>query len=193
VSTHTSLILASASPRRAELLRTAGIRFEVVPADVDETQLVGEDAEAYVRRLAVDKAARVAGLRPGRVVLAADTAVVLEGKVLGKPRDAADAIDMLSRLSGRSHHVLTGVCLIDGDGQAETAVAATLVEFRRLSEAEIDQYVASGEPMDKAGAYGIQAGARAFITRFDGAYDTVVGLPVALIQAMCERRGITVS
>jgi septum formation protein len=189
----TVLVLASASPRRSELLRAAGIPFEAVPADVDETQRAGEDPEAYVRRLAADKAARVAGLLPGRPVLGADTAVVLDGEVLGKPRDAADAIRMLSRLSGRSHRVLTGVCLIDRNGDAESAVAATLVEFRRLSEAEIDDYVASGEPMDKAGAYGIQAGARAFIVRFDGDHDTVVGLPMALIQAMCERRGITVS
>ena len=189
----TVLVLASASPRRSELLRAAGIPFEAVPADVDETQRPGEDAETYVRRLAADKAARVAGLLPGRTVLGADTAVVLDGEVLGKPRDATDAIRMLSRLSGRSHRVLTGVCLIDQHGEAESAVAATLVEFRRLSEAEIDDYVASGEPMDKAGAYGIQAGARAFIVRFDGDYQTVVGLPVALIQAMCERRGITVS
>jgi septum formation protein len=188
-----SLVLASASPRRAELLRAAGVRFDVMPADVDETQRAGEDAETYVQRLAADKAARVAALVPGRAVLGADTAVVLDGEVLGKPRDARDAVDMLSRLSGRSHQVLTGVCLIDREGHAETAVSTTLVEFRRLSEAEIDGYVASGEPMDKAGAYGIQAGARAFITRFDGDYHTVVGLPVALILAMCERRGITVS
>lgn len=188
-----TLVLASASPRRAELLRTAGIRFEVVPADVDEQQHAGEDAETYVRRLAADKAAKVATTRPGRAVLGADTAVVLEGEVLGKPADAADAAGMLSRLSGRSHLVLTGVCLIDLAGHAETAVAATRVEFRQLSAAEIEQYVASGEPMDKAGAYGIQAGARGFIARVEGERDTVVGLPVALIQAMCERRGIQVS
>ena len=187
------LVLASSSPRRAELLRAAGIPFEVVPANVDEQQHVGEDAETYVRRLAADKAATVADAHRGRTVLGADTAVVLEGEVLGKPVDAADAAGMLSRLSGRSHLVLTGVCLIDPTGHAETAVAVTRVEFRQLSAAEIDQYVASGEPMDKAGAYGIQAGARGFIARVEGERDTVVGLPVALIQAMCERRGIQVS
>jgi septum formation protein len=180
------LILASASPRRAELLRAAGIPFEVTVADIDETQHVGEDAEQYVRRLAAGKAARVAGMCPGRTVLGADTAVVLDGEVLGKPRDAADAAEMLSRLSGRSHRVMTGVCLIDPAGRAQTAMASTLVEFRQLSAAEIGEYVASGEPMDKAGAYGIQAGARGFIARLDGDVDTVVGLPVGLVQAMCR-------
>ena len=191
--TSTVLVLASASPRRAELLRAAGIPFEVTVADIDETQHAGEDAETYVRRLAHEKAARVAGLRPGRTVLGADTAVVVDGEVLGKPRDAAEAVEMLSRLSGRSHRVLTGVCLIDPSGWAQVDIGSTLVEFRRLSEAEIDAYVASGEPMDKAGAYGIQAGARGFIARIDGDVDTVVGLPVGLIQAMCRGARIQVS
>ena len=180
------LVLASSSPRRAELLRAAGIRFEVAPANVDERQHAGEDAETYVRRLAFDKAARVAGNHPGRTVLGADTAVVLDGEVLGKPVDVADAVGMLNRLSGRSHQVLTGVCLIDPEGHVETAVAATRVDFRPLSAAEIDEYVASGEPMDKAGAYGIQAGARAFIARFEGDHDTVVGLPVALVLRLLQ-------
>ena len=179
-----ALILASSSPRRAELLRAAGIRFEAVPANVDERQHVGEDAERYVRRLAADKAARVAGDYPGRTVLGADTAVVLDGEVLGKPVDAADAAGMLSRLSGRGHLVLTGVCVIDPAGHAETAVAATRVDFRRLGAGEIDQYIATGEPMDKAGAYGIQAGARAFIAGFEGEHDTVVGLPMALVRRL---------
>jgi len=187
------LVLASASPRRAELLRAAGIPFEVVTADVDERQLDGEDADTYVRRLAAAKAARVAGARSGRAVLGADTTVVIDGEVLGKPRDTADAAAMLSRLSGRSHLVLTGVCLIGPDGGQETAVASTQVEFRPLAGDEIDRYVASGEPMDKAGAYAIQGGAGGFVTRLDGDYDNVVGLPVGLIQAMCRARGIQVS
>jgi septum formation protein len=187
------LVLASASPRRAGLLRAAGIRFEVVTADIDERQLDGEDAETYVRRLAAAKAARVAGARSGRAVLGADTTVVVDGEVLGKPRDTADAAAMLSRLSGRSHLVLTGVCLIDPAGHAETAVATTTVEFRPLTADDIARYVASGEPMDKAGAYAIQGGAGPFVTRVEGAYDNVVGLPVALIQAMCRARGIQVS
>jgi len=143
-----TLVLASASPRRAELLRAAGIRFEVVAAEVDERQHDGEDAESYVRRLAEAKAASVAALHPGRPVLGADTTVVAGGVVLGKPRDAADAAAMLAQLSGRSHRVLTGVCLIGADGRRGTAVATTTVEFRRLTDAEIDEYVASGEPMD---------------------------------------------
>ena len=188
-----TLVLASASPRRAELLRAAGIRFEVVAAEVDERQHDGEDAESYVRRLAEAKAASVAALHPGRPVLGADTTVVAGGVVLGKPRDAADAAAMLAQLSGRSHRVLTGVCLIGADGRRGTAVATTTVEFRRLTDAEIDEYVASGEPMDKAGAYAIQGGAGRFVTRVDGDYDNVVGLPVALIQAMCRAAGIQVS
>lgn len=191
--TPTVLLLASASPRRAELLRAAGIAFEVAVADVDETQHAGEDAEHYVRRLARDKAARIAATHPGRAVLGADTAVVLEGEVLGKPLDAAHAVEMLSRLSGRSHRVLTGVCLIDPSGHAQIDVGATRVDFRQLSDVEIDQYVASGEPMDKAGAYGIQAGARGFIAGIEGDVDTVVGLPVRLIQAMCRGARIQVS
>jgi len=187
------LVLASASPRRAELLRAAGIAFYVFPADVDERQHPGEDAGIYVQRLATAKAAHVAKAYPGRPVLGADTTVVVDGEVLGKPRDAAEAAAMLGRLSGRSHRVLTGVCLIGADGRAETSVASTTVEFRAVTAAEIERYVASGEPMDKAGAYAIQGGAGGFVTRIDGDYDNVVGLPVALIQAMCLRLGIQVS
>jgi len=187
------LVLASGSPRRAELLRGAGIRFEAVAADVDERQHGGEDPETYVRRLAAAKAARVATAHPGRAVLGADTTVVVDGVVLGKPDDAAEAASMLARLSGRSHLVLTGVCLIDPAGEADAAVAATTVEFRPLTADEISNYVATGEPMDKAGAYAIQGGAGMFVTRVEGAFDNVVGLPVALIQAMCRARGIQVS
>jgi nucleoside triphosphate pyrophosphatase len=187
------LVLASASPRRAELLRAAGIPFDVVPADVDERQHGGEDAGTYVQRLATAKAAHVAKAQPGRPVLGADTTVVVDGEVLGKPLDAAEAVAMLGRLSGRSHRVLTGVCLIGADGRSETSVASTTVEFRAVTAPEIERYVASGEPMDKAGAYAIQGGAGGFVTRIDGDYDNVVGLPVALIQAMCLRLGIQVS
>jgi septum formation protein len=187
------LVLASASPRRAELLQRAGIAFETVAADVDETQLAGEPAEDYVRRLAGWKAGRVAASHPGRAVLGADTTVVVDGEVFGKPADAADAARMLARLSGRSHLVLTGVCLISPDGNAETAAAVTTVEFRPLTADEISGYVQTGEPMDKAGAYAIQGGAAGFVSRLDGPYDNVVGLPVALIQGMCRARGIQVS
>lgn len=175
------LLLASASPRRAELLRAAGIPFDVFPADVDERQHAGEDASTYVQRLAAAKAAHVANTHPGRTVLGADTTVVVDGDVLGKPRDAAEAVAMLERLSGRSHLVLTGVCLIGPDGRTQRAVAVTTVDFRPLTAAEIEQYVASGEPMDKAGGYAIQGGAGRFVAQTDGDYDNVVGLPVALV------------
>ena len=187
------LILASGSPRRAELLRQAGIRFEVSAPDVDETLYPGEAPEAYVRRLAAAKARHVAASHPGRLVLGADTTVVVDGEVLGKPRDAADATRMLGQLSGRSHLVLTGVCLIGPAGETRIEAAVTTVEFRPLENAEIAGYVDSGEPMDKAGAYAIQGGAAGFVTRLDGEYSNVVGLPVALILGMCRAWGIQVS
>jgi len=187
------LILASGSPRRAELLRQAGVRFEVSAPDVDETLCAGEAPEAYVRRLAAAKARHVAASHPGRLVLGADTTVVVDGEVLGKPRDAADAARMLGQLSGRSHLVLTGVCLIGPAGETRIESAVTTVEFRPLEDAEIAGYVDSGEPMDKAGAYAIQGGAAGFVTRLDGEYSNVVGLPVTLILGMCRGSGIQVS
>ncbi len=187
------LILASGSPRRAELLRQAGIRFEVSAPDLDETLYAGEAPEAYVRRLAAAKARYVAATHPGRLVLGADTTVVVDGEVLGKPRDAADAARMLGQLSGRSHVVLTGVCLIGPAGETRIESAVTTVEFRPLEDAEIAGYVDSGEPMDKAGAYAIQGGAAGFVTRLDGDYSNVVGLPVTLILGMCRGSGIQVS
>ena len=187
------LVLASGSPRRAELLRQAGIRFEVSVPDVDETLHPGEAPEAYVRRLAAAKARHVAASHPGRPVLGADTTVVVDGQVLGKPCDAADAVRMLGQLSGRSHLVLTGVCLIGPAGETRIDAAVTTVEFRALQAAEIGEYVDSGEPMDKAGGYAIQGGAAGFVTRLDGEYSNVVGLPVALIQGMCRASGIQVS
>ena len=187
------LVLASGSPRRAELLRQAGIRFDVSAPDVDETLRDGEAPEAYVRRLAAAKAGRIAALHPGRVVLGADTTVVVDGEVLGKPRHAAEAARMLGQLSGRSHLVLTGVCLIGPDGEAQVEAAVTTVDFRALSAVEIAAYVDSGEPMDKAGAYAIQGGAAGFVSRLDGEFDNVVGLPLALIYGMCRARGIQVS
>jgi len=191
--TERPLILASGSPRRAELLRQAGVPFEVSSPDVDETLRAGEAPDAYVRRLAAAKAERVAASKPGRLVLGADTTVVVDGEVLGKPLDGADAARMLGQLSGRSHLVLTGVCLIGPAGESQTEVAVTTVEFRPLSASEIDDYVRSGEPMDKAGAYAIQGGAAGFVSRLDGPYENVVGLPVALIQGMCRALRIQVS
>lgn len=176
------LVLASASPRRAELLRQAGIPFEVVPADVDEDLHPGEDAEAYVRRVAAAKAAHVAASHPGRSVLGADTTVVLDEEVLGKPGDAAEALSMLGRLSGRSHRVLTGLCLITPGRPPQTAVSATTVEFLTLDTAQISAYVATGEPMDKAGAYAIQGGAGRFVRNIDGELANVIGLPISLVK-----------
>ncbi len=177
------LVLASASPRRAELLRLAGYAFIVAPADLDETPEPGEAPAAYVRRLAEAKAGAVAAARPGAVVLGADTTVVVDGDLLGKPVDDADASAMLMRLQGRAHDVLTGVAVVGPGGRA-SAVAATRVWLAPMSASEIAGYVASGEARDKAGAYGIQGLASRYVTRIDGSYPNVVGLPVAVVHAL---------
>ena len=176
------LVLASASPRRAELLAAAGIAFDVDTADVDETPRAGEAPDVYVRRLALAKARAVAGRHPACLVLGADTTVVVDGTILGKPVDAADARAMLRRLSGRAHQVLTGVALVRDGRTVEVDVAVTDVWFAPMTDADVDAYVANGEPMDKAGAYGIQGRASRFVTRIDGSYSNVVGLPVALVH-----------
>jgi septum formation protein len=184
------LVLASSSPRRAELLTAAGIDFDTMPADVDETVQNGESAEHYTRRVADAKACIVLGRSHGRPVLAADTVVVVDGKILGKPADAEDARRMLRLLSGRRHEVVTAVSLSLG-GEDDTCPTATgmertTVEFAPLSEEEIAWYVASGEPMDKAGGYGIQGLGSRFVTRIDGSYSNVVGLPVALVYKLLK-------
>ena len=184
------LILASASPRRAALLEAAGVAFDVVPADVDEALLPGEAPTAHVERLAGAKAAAVARRHPGRPVLGADTVVVVDGEVLGKPADAADAARMLRQLAGRAHEVLTGVALIWPAGQARTRVERTTVEVAPLDDAEIAWYVASGEGADKAGAYGVQGLASRFVTRVSGSYSAVVGLPVAAVHALLREAGL---
>jgi len=181
------LILASSSPRRAELLAAAGYRFEVAPQAVDETVRPGEAPEAYVVRVAWEK---VHGMcrKSGSIVIGADTVVVIDGEILGKPRDDRDAADMLKRLSGRTHEVLTGVVL-RGD-QLVSDLARTAVRFLPLTEAEIGWYVASGEPRDKAGAYAIQGLASRFVDRIDGSYSNVVGLPIALVSRLLRRLGV---
>jgi septum formation protein len=201
----TVLILASSSPRRAELLTAAGIPFEIRPAHIDERVHPGEDAGRYVRRIAEGKAHVVADGAPGRAVLAADTAVVVDEQILGKPENASDAMRMLRLLSGRAHQVLTGVCLLapaearrHGPAEAgpcgtDTRLSCTQVEFAALSPEEIQWYVASGEPVDKAGAYAIQGLASRFVTRIEGSYSNVVGLPVAMVYEMCTRAGILLS
>jgi septum formation protein len=208
------IILASASPRRAELLASAGIPFEVRPADVDESARAGEAPEAYVRRLAEEKGSVVRTRIPGRPVLAADTVVVAAGEMLGKPRDPDDACRMLRALSGARHTVMTGVCLVrprvlvtpgttctdvrprpdvTPDAGLDVRVAVTAVEFAPLTDSEIAWYVATGEPMDKAGAYAVQGLASRFVTRLEGSYSNVVGLPVALVYEMCSDAGILLS
>jgi septum formation protein len=212
------LVLASASPRRAELLRAAGFEFDVIPAELDETMDVEETPDGYARRVAQLKAQAVATRAPGRLVLGADTIVVVDHEVLGKPADADEARRMLRRLSGREHVVMTAVCLInpgpaafdsaqagkagryEGDGareggskRVETRVARTTVEFAPLGAAEIDWYIATGEPMGKAGAYAVQGLASRFVTRVDGSYSNVVGLPVAVVYDLCRGAGLLVS
>ena len=180
------LVLASASPRRAELLRLAGYVFTASHADLDETPFPGEAADVYVRRLAEAKAAAVAAGHPGAVVLGADTTVVVDGDILGKPADAADAAAMLTRLQGRAHEVLTGVA-VAGPAGVESAVARTQVWFAAMTPAEITGYVATGEPMDKAGAYGIQGQASRYVTRIDGSHPNVMGLPVDVVHRLFAR------
>jgi septum formation protein len=174
------LVLASASPRRQELLRTARIPFTARPADVDEQPLPAEGPEAYVQRLAEAKAK--AAWQPGEVVLGADTVVTFDGQLLAKPTDAADARRMLRLLSGKRHQVMTGVCLYDG-ATCRAAVETTEVEFLDLTDEEIEAYVATGEPFDKAGAYGIQGAASKFVSRINGCYFNVVGLPLARVYS----------
>lgn len=177
------VILASASPRRAELLAAAGFDFVVDPTDIDETPQPGEAPERYVARLAETKARIVAGRRRDGVVLGADTTVVVDGAILGKPVDGPDAAAMLARLQGRGHQVLTGVALVAGDWSA-VAVASTDVWFAPMTRADIVEYVASDEPKDKAGAYAIQGRASRYVQRIDGSYSNVVGLPVALVHEL---------
>lgn len=177
------LVLASASPRRQELLRNAGICFEVQPAHIVEEQLAGESAKDCAERLAREKALAVARQRPQDCVLGADTVVTIDGQLLGKPTDADDAARMLRQLSGREHQVITGVCVVAG-GQISVASETTVVTVCELAGEEIADYVASGEPMDKAGAYAIQGLASRWIPRIEGDYCNVVGLPVALVFRM---------
>jgi septum formation protein len=183
------LILASASPRRRELLAQAGFLFEVDAADLDETQRVGEDAADYVRRLAVEKASAVFERRRGGdsalIVLGADTSVVCDCEVLGKPVDSGDAGRMLRRLSGRVHLVLTGVAVATRAGVVSDVVT-TEVTFSEIAESEIAAYCATGEPLDKAGAYGIQGYAARWVPRIDGCYFNVMGLPIARVVGLME-------
>ena len=184
------ILLASESPRRAELLAAAGYEFDVAPAPVDETPRPGEPPREYVARLAGAKAAAIAAGHAGRPVLGADTIVVLHGEMLGKPGDERAAAAMLRRLSGQTHEVLTGVAIRFGTSAAAD-VESTRVGFAALSDEQIAWYVASGEPKGKAGAYAIQGLAARFVDRLEGSYQNVVGLPIALVERLLRELGIS--
>jgi len=184
------IVLASGSPRRSEILTSVGWSFVKDVADVDESERPGESAEDYVRRLSFEKASAVAERNEGRIVLGADTTVVIGGAIIGKPVDLADAARMLRLLSGNWHEVLTGVSLVrtsDGEVNSVTDLQRTRVKFSELSESEIEFLVSFGEPLDKAGAYAVQAQAALFIEGIEGDYWNVVGLPVSLAYEMMRR------
>jgi septum formation protein len=182
-----TLVLASASPRRRELLAASGVGFEIVPSTVAETRHSGEPPEAFAQRLAREKASDVAQHWPGRCVLAADTIVIADASLFGKPTDRDDARRMLRALSGRTHRVLTAVALVDAAGHiAETAVESE-VEFRQLTAGEIETYLDSGEAFDKAGAYAIQGLAQKFVTRVRGSYSNVIGFPMDEVLELLRR------
>jgi septum formation protein len=182
------LILASASPRRAEILRALGHAFETVPSEVPEDALDGEPPAEYVVRVARAKAAEVAARRASGLVVGADTVVVVDGRSIGKPVDDEDAKSMLRALSGRWHAVMTGIAVRDAaTGHEQVGHEKTLVRFRELAEGEIERYVASGEPEDKAGAYAIQGRAMLFVDEIAGSYHNVVGLPPTLLARLLKR------
>ncbi|MCG7199057.1 Maf-like protein [Marinobacter pelagius] len=185
------LILASASPRRAELLKQIGLYFTTRPADVDETPEPAESAEAYVERLAREKALAVAAEHPDALVIGSDTSVVLEGEILGKPLNKTDACATLARLSGGVHQVMTAVALAHR-GECRSCLVVTEVEFRQLGGDEINAYVGSGEPMDKAGSYGIQGLGGIFVKELRGSYSAVVGLPLQETAELLAAAGFPV-
>jgi septum formation protein len=183
------VVLASASPRRRELLGLVGITHDVVPADIDEAVRAGESPPAYVERLARAKAAAIAALHPDALIIAADTTVVLGEHILGKPDDAADAARMIARLSGHTHEVCTGMA-VEYAGRAASGVERVAVTFRSLTAREIAEYVATREPMDKAGAYGIQGWGATIVERIDGDYFSVMGLGLRRLVALLAEVGV---
>jgi septum formation protein len=189
-----ALVLASASPRRRELLQHAGIPFIVQASKIPELPREGEAPQACAERLAQEKARDVFRQRPRDFVLGADTIVIVDGQILGKPRDEADAARMLGLLSGRTHQVTTGVCLLGPDRKGssveDTRSETTLVSVSELSDEDVRSYVATGEPLDKAGAYAIQGIASRWISRIEGDYFNVVGLPVSLVYRMLRENNV---
>lgn len=181
------LILASSSPRRAQLLTEAGILFEASPSDVDER--LPKKATAFDAAMEVATRKARAAKADGAWVLAADTIVVFEKKHLGKPEDELEAHAMLSMLSGNTHEVVTGVCVLAPDGAMKTGFSETRVTFRAISDAEIDGYIRTGDPMDKAGGYGIQGKAKAFVAKVEGPMDNVIGLPIDLVRKLLRDAG----
>jgi len=187
-----TIILASISPRRRELLAQIGLAFTVAPADVDERLRPGEAPKDYAKRLAREKARAAAGQADNAIVIAADTIVVVGGTVLGKPTDAEDARRMLTELSGREHEVVTALAVMDAStGRTSVRTSVTRVWFRALTAREIDAYVATREPLDKAGAYGIQERGALLVERIEGCYSNVVGLPLSLLGEMLRDFGIS--
>lgn len=189
------LLLASASPRRKELLEQIGVNYIARSMDIDESVSIGELPEEYVQRLAFEKAMAGIKVSNGLPVLAADTSVVVDGKILGKPESQQEAVDMLQRLSGRSHQVITGVALVGTEGESGANICtsvSTLVHFLPINKQQIQAYVETLEPMDKAGAYGIQGKAAVFVEKIEGSYSNVVGLPLEQIGMMLHRFNIPI-
>lgn len=188
-----SIILASASPRRNQLLRQLGLDFTVIPADVDEKSVQAASFQELAGKLAHQKAELVASLNPQAVVIAADTIVVIDGRVLGKPEDLAAARTMLGQLSGRAHQVITGLSVhCQAQGYKKTVTEITRVEFRSLNEDEIEAYIESGEPFDKAGGYGIQGLGALLVEKIDGCYFNVVGLPLNRLGLVLREVGVNI-
>jgi septum formation protein len=183
------IVLASSSPRRRELLTNLGLQFDVLPADIDETEHPGEDPAAYVHRLALEKAATIAQHHPQELVIAADTTVDLDGRILGKPDDADHVRTMLRGLSGRTHRVHTGVCVRIGDRVA-SGVSSPQVEMITITDPMIDWYIDTGEPFDKAGAYGMQGAAAVFVAAVHGSVSAVIGLPMHLVVDLAAQVGV---
>jgi septum formation protein len=184
-----ALVLASQSPRREQLLKMLGLQFDVSPADVDETYRKGENAKAHAERLAREKALKVSARRPEALVIGSDTVVVLDRKVLGKPRDTGEAVEMLMRLQGRTHRVETGIAIATPDQLVLSGVESVRVHFRSFDRDVAEAYVATQEPMDKAGAYGIQGFGAAIVERIEGDFFAVMGLPIGRMLALLRAAG----